>query len=62
MVPIAVFSGLLAVMLVVVVVHQYRNARPRPRSRSRSQGRHVAVPPMSEAQLARIRRMPKHAA
>jgi hypothetical protein len=58
MLPIAVFSGLLAVMLVVIVVHQYRDARPR----SRSQGRHVAVPPMSEAQLARIRRMPKHAA
>ena len=60
MLPIAVFSGLLAVMLVVVVVHQYRDARPRPRLRSH--GRHVAVPPMSEAQLARIRRMPKHAA
>ena len=56
MLPIAVFSGLLAVMLVVVVVHQYREGRPR------SQGRHVAVPPMSESQLARIRRMPKHAA
>jgi hypothetical protein len=53
MLPIAVFSGLLAVMLVVIVVHQYRDARPR------SQGRHVAVPPMSQE---RARRMPKHAA
>lgn len=58
MLPIAVFSGLLAVMLVVVVVHQYRDARPR----SRSQGRHVAAPPTSEARLERARRMPKHAA
>lgn len=50
MLPIVVFSGLLAVMLLVVWVHQRRMSRP--------QGRHVAGPAVREVRRA----LGKHAA
>jgi hypothetical protein len=52
MLPVLVFSGLLAIMLVAVLVHQRRDIRP--------QGRHVAGPTVRD--VRRERRMPKHAA
>jgi hypothetical protein len=51
MLPVVIFSVLLAVMMVAVVVHQYRGYTPR--------GRHVAASPTRE--VRRGRRVPKHA-
>jgi len=51
MLPIFVFSGLLAIMLIAAWVHQRREMRP--------QGRHVAGPVRD---VRRDRRVPKHAA
>ena len=52
MLPVLVFSGLLAIMLIAVLVHQRRESRP--------QGRHVAGPPVRD--VRHDRRVPKHAA
>jgi hypothetical protein len=51
MLPVVIFSVLLAVMMVAVVVHQHRGYTPR--------GRHVAASPTRE--VRRGRRVPKHA-
>ncbi len=51
MLPVVIFSVLVAVMMLAVVVHQHRAYTPR--------GRHVAASPPREAR--RGRRVPKHA-
>ena len=51
MLPVVIFSVLVAVMMLAVVIHQHRAYTPR--------GRHVAASPARE--VRRGRRVPKHA-